>query len=262
MRLESTLGDLVKGRCRATNLCLFCAKLAAVENSELLALDAVEGTAPRMWLVLSTGTDELDPARFYAARKHLMKALGREFGRKIPWAAMVEFTTGYSKHSAGRRFPHWNVMLKGVDEGDLGRIRAVVDRVWCGRADFKAVPEGQHVGTITEAGGLMRYIALHFQKESQAPPAGWRGHRFLHSRDYLWKPTPEARELTQQSLRLKRELWRAERAGLAGTDALEAAHLALYERNELAWALVRLQAVPTGFAPDGLPAAYGAPLVC
>src|SRR4051794_4329350 len=36
MRLLSSQGEVVRGRCGATNLCEYCATLAAVENSELL----------------------------------------------------------------------------------------------------------------------------------------------------------------------------------------------------------------------------------
>jgi hypothetical protein len=255
--LESTLGQLVQGRCKATNLCEYCARLAAVENSELLALDAEHGWAPAVWLVVGTGTDVADPAHFYAARKHLVKALRRAFpDRSIEWAALVEFTTGYSAQSGGRRFPHWNILLKGVQPADLPVVRDVVDRVWCGRPEFKASPEAQHVGTVSEAGGLMRYIALHFQKESQAPPKGWRGHRFLKSRGYLWTDTTAAREAAKQSLRLKRELRKAIAAGLDGQAADDAAHLALYELNELAWSLVRVHQLPTAFDAEGLPTAW------
>jgi hypothetical protein len=257
LRLRSTLGQLVMGRCHATNLCDYCARLAAVENTELLALDAMNGIAPQVWMVLGTGTDELDPKRFYSARKHLMKAIRRAFPeRSIEWAALVEFTTGYSEWAAGRRFPHWNVLLKGLDADDLAQLRAIVARVWCGRPEFRAVPEAQHVGLVGEAGGLMKYLALHFQKESQAPPKGWRGHRFLKSRGYLWLDTPAARGEARQALRLRRELWKAQRSGLIGEAALEAAHLALYEANELAWELVRVQAVPVEFDADGMPAAW------
>lgn len=255
--LQSTLEHLVRGRCKATNLCPYCARLAAVENSELLALDATEGVAPEVWMVLGTGTDELRSEPFYAARKHLMKAIRREFaGRSIEWAALVEFTTGYSLQSEGRRFPHWNVLLKGVYPDDIPTLRRIVDRVWCGRDEFKAVPSAQVIAPVSEAGGLMRYIALHFQKESQAPPAGWRGHRFLKSRAYLWTDTPTARHLARQALLLKRELWRAHHAGLRGQAADDAAHLALYERNELAWTLMRTVAIPTAYDVAGEPTAW------
>ena len=259
------------GRCKATNLCTYCARLAAVENTELLTQDALLGIAPVVWLVLSTGTDDLDPATFYAARKHLVKALRREFpDRSIEWAALVEFTTGYSKQSGGRRFPHWNVLLKGVGEDDMPRIKAVVDRVWCGRPEFKALPKGQHVGTVYSAGGLMRYLALHFQKESQSPPKGWRGHRFLKSRGYLWTNTPDAREHARDALRKRRELYKLQREEVVTSDGRvelladllepeelwEMAERAAYEASELGWALVRLVDLPNGFTEDGEPTGF------
>lgn len=245
----------MRGRCKATNLCDYCAKLAAIENTELLALDALEGVAPMVWCVLGTGTDEMDPSAFYAARDHLVKAVRRAWpGRTIEWAALVEFTTGLSEQSGGRRFPHWNVLWKGLTEDDLPALLAIIERVWCGRPEFKASPDAQHVGTVTEAGGLMRYIALHFQKQSQSPPAGWRGHRFLKSRGYLWQPTPEARAEAKRAIRLRRAEYFARQSGLQGEQAIEAAHLAVYEAEELAWELVYV--VPSEFGEDGLPAAW------
>lgn len=256
--LRSTLDHLVQGRCKATNLCDYCARLAAVENTELLWLDATQGVAPMVWCVLGTGTDSLSPALFYAARKHLVKAVRRQWPKRlIEWCALVEFTTGYSVQSGGRRYPHWNVLWKGLGPDDLPELQAIIDRVWCGRPEFKATRKAQHVGTIHEAGGLTKYLALHFQKESQSPPRGWRGHRFLKSRGYLWLPTPEARYAAQQSLKLKRFEKRAiESEGLAGEAALERAHELLYESNELAWELVYV--VPTSWDEDGFPAGWGA----
>jgi hypothetical protein len=251
--LRSTLGELVMGRCHATNLCDYCARLAAIENTELLALDATEGIAPRVWAVLTTPSTDPRPAAFYGARKQLVKALRRRFPH-LQWAALVEFTTGYGTRSDGKRRPHWNLLLKGLGPEDLPLLRAVIEAVWCPQVG--GAIEAQYTGTIEEAGGLMRYIALHFMKESQSPPEGWRGHRFLKSRGYLWLPTPEARERARASLLLKRELWKAERAGLTGADALAAAELAAYEKGELAWELVRLAKVPTEFGADGMPTGW------
>jgi hypothetical protein len=244
------LGQLVKGRCHATNLCLYCAKLAAVENSELLALDALQGLAPRVWLCLTTPSDSIDPADFYAARKQLVKAIRRRLPA-MEWAALVEFTTGYGSGSGGLRRPHWNVLVKGAGPDDLGWLVELVAKVWCPQVggDRKA----QHVGLVEEFGGLMRYIALHFQKQEQAPPEGWRGHRFLKSRGYLWTGTEEARQLARQALQLKREIWKLEQLGLDGETALEVAQARIDAASELAWELVRLQPLPTAFGTDGLP---------
>jgi hypothetical protein len=222
MRLLSSNGELVRGRCRSTNLCAYCARLGAVENSELLALDALHGEAPRFWAVLTTSRSDVASEPFYRAREAVTKALRRRWpGAEV--ACLVEFTTGYGPRSGGARRPHWNLLVKGVHERGgqsadelVAELREVVVSTWCGRAEVAARPRGQHVGTVKDAGGLMRYIALHFQKESQAPPAGWRGHRFLKTRGYLWRPTPEAREQARESLRYKRELWRQTRRVAAG----------------------------------------------
>jgi hypothetical protein len=250
LRLQSTLGQLVKGRCHATNLCRYCAKLAAIENSELLALDALHGTAPRVWLCLTTPSDSIDPADFYEARWQLVKALRRRWPW-LQWAALVEFTTGYGSGSGGKRRPHWNLMLKGVGPSELGEIGRVVEKVWCPRSG--GVVDAQHVGLVDEFGGLMRYIALHFQKVEQAPPEGWRGHRFLKSRGYLWTGTEEARQLAREALRLKREIWKLEQLGMDGVTALEVAQASIDAASELAWELVRLQPLPTAFGTDGVP---------
>jgi hypothetical protein len=216
MRLLSSQGELVRGRCASTNLCDYCARLGAVENAEVLALDALHGVAPTCWAVLTTRTASTDPRRFYKSRQAVIRALQRRWPA-VEYAALVEFTTGYGPRSGGRRRPHWNLLLKGIPADDVERAGEVIRRVWCAREDAR--PEGQYVGTVGEAGGLMRYLALHFQKESQKPPAGWRGHRFLKSRGYLtvredeggdWRPMPAAREEAKATLRWRRELWKAE----------------------------------------------------
>jgi hypothetical protein len=234
LRLRSSNGELVRGRCRSTNLCAYCAKLGAVENSELLALDALAGDAPQVWAVLTTRSTDPDPAAFYRSRDALVKALRRRWP-ELQWAALVEFTTGYGPRSGGHRRPHWNLLLKGVGADDLAAVREVIAKVWCPRVD--ALPQGQYVGAIEDAGGVMAYIALHFQKEAQAPPPGWRGHRFLHSRGYLATSTPQARDAARRSLRFKRELWRALRRGEDALDAEISAHRAIAIADATTWEL-------------------------
>jgi hypothetical protein len=245
--LLSSHGELVRGRCRATNLCDYCARLAAVENSELLALDALTGEAPAVWAVLTTRTATIDTARFYKSRELLQRALRRRWPR-CEYAALVEFTTGYGAHSGGRRRPHWNLLLKGIPAADVELARDVITKVWCARED--AEPWAQHVGLVSDGPGLLRYIALHFQKTSQSPPAGWRGHRFLKSRGYLATSTPEAREAARRSLRFKRELWKAEARGVPAGYAAEAVAERAIERAE-ATSWRRIELAPTQAAPVG-----------
>lgn len=253
LRLRSTLGELVRGRCGAANLCAYCARLAAIENSELLALDALHGPAPAVWCVLTTRSTSTRPADFYDAGRQLRRALRAAFPG-FAAASVVEFTTGYGTRSEGQCRPHWNWLLKGVDVADQDQVRALIAAHWCRIVDAEI--EAQWVGPIEAHGGLMRYLALHFHKSEQAPPIGWRGHRFRATPGYLWLPTPAAREAARAALRLKRELHRAHELGLFGEDAEAVAQARVYEASELAWELVRLQPLPVAFGADGLPSEW------
>lgn len=268
--LAKQTGEVVPGRCRATNQCAYCARLAAVENAEVLALDAVLGQAPIVWMVLTSRSTELNPAAFRLSRQLLVRAL-RDSWPGLEFAWLWELTTGYGTRSGGKRRLHGNVLLKipvrcaqdgtpkapareertaplkpgekppGEPESArvypeiLAQLSEIVERHWCRRED--AHMAGQHVGEIANAGGLMRYLALHFQKESQAPPKGWRGHRFQTSRGYLWRPTPVARQEARESLRFKRELWRAEQAGISGEQIVDVAQAAVDRAKKLSWRL-------------------------
>ena len=117
----------------------------------------------------------------------------------------------------------------------------------CPRASAR--PAGQFVGTIADAGGLMRYLALHFQKQSQEPPRGWRGQRFTHSRGYLTRPTPEARQAARESLRHRREVWKRTRLGQSAQDAENGARQAMAIAAATDWELVLVDPI-TG-APRG-----------
>jgi hypothetical protein len=251
LRLQSTLGQLVPGRCRATNLCDYCARLSAVENAEVLALDAMTNTAPSLWSVLTTRTATIDTGSFQRAREGVLRTV-RERWPDAERAQLIEFTTGLGTRSGGERRPHWNDTWKGVDDGQ--ELHERMSWAWCKRVD--AEPQGQHVQPIAEVGGLMRYLALHFQKESQQPPTGWRGHRFRTTRGYLAVPLEHARSQARDALRMRRELWKAHRDGYEGQDALDVAQAAFDTAACLDWSLVRLQQLPTDFGPDGLPSAW------
>jgi hypothetical protein len=252
-RLQSSLGDLVPGRCKATNLCDYCAKLAAVENAEVLALDAMTNSAPELWSVLTTRTATIDTTSFQGARDRSLRAV-RQRWPEAQRAQLIEFTTGMGRNAGGERRPHWNDTWKGVPRDEADELQERLAWAWCKLVD--AEPQAQHVQPISETGGLMRYLALHFQKESQQPPHGWRGHRFRTTRGYLAVPLEHARSQARDALRMRRELWRAERAGYTGQDALAVAQAAFDTAASLDWSLVRLQEIPTDFGPDGLPSAW------
>jgi len=267
MRLESTLGDVVPGRCKSTNLCDYCAKLAAVENAEVLAQDALTNSAPGVWTVLTTRSTVASMEAYDVARKGVRRAVRRHWP-DAECATLIEFTTGMGTRSEGRRRPHWNDLWKGVPVDQVQDLKDVAAEAWCSRIDAK--PEGQYAGTVHETGGLMRYLALHFQKESQQPPAGWRSHRFTTTRGYLAEPMQAARERARDALRYRRELWKLHRAmavdqwgeevPLASLfDAWELDEMAqreAYERAELGWRLVRLVALPNGITEEGEPEGF------
>lgn len=243
------------GRCKSANLCSYCARLGAVQNAELLALDALNGIAPLIWAVLTTPSTDPDQKTYYESRRKVFQALRRRWPTaEIAW--VLEFTTGYGKTAGGKRRPHWNALIKGVPTSAVAEVHATIAKVWCPRQGANA--EAQFVGEIGEAGGLMRYLALHFQKDEQSPPAGWTGHRFSATRGYLWKPTPEAREIARASLVLKRIVWKLQ-SECPDLDAEElhdrAAHL-LEEHQAAEWELVRLTKIPSAWDADGRPAAW------
>jgi hypothetical protein len=218
----------------------------------MLALDATEGgRAPALWMVLTTRSTDPDPTSFYDSRRQLQRAIRRRLGDDVEFAWIIEFTTGYGPNAAGGRRPHWNCLMKGC--GSDEQTRALVDdairEVWCKRED--AEPWAQFVGEVQEVGGLMRYLSLHFLKESQAPPAGWSGHRFTATRGYLWTDTPSARDAARRSLREKRELWRALKRGLTGEDAERAVRSALVIADATTWELHKLAAPRVPALPDG-----------
>jgi hypothetical protein len=215
--LRADDGELVYSRGGCSNLCDYCARLALTESAEMLSLDALEGDAPAVLMVLTTRTATLEREPFYKAREKLFRALRRRWP-ELQYTSLLEYTTGYADTSGGERRPHWNYLLKGVSKADIPAIKAIVDERWCSNID--AEPAAQCVRDLYAVGGVIRYLTQHFGKESQRPPPGFHGQRFNCSRGYFGVSTrAQARARARESLALKRELWRARRAGLRGARA-------------------------------------------
>jgi hypothetical protein len=235
MWLRSSLGEVVRGRCKGPNKCAYCARLTAVENAELLWLDGFHGTEPRWWVVLTTASTEGRQEAYRSWWEVAKRRAGCQTAR------LLEFTTGYGPRSGGLRRPHWNVLVKGNER----QARALLD----GWRSASHSTQG-HVAPIDAIDGLMRYLALHFQKESQRPPEGWKGQRLTISKGYLWTTTAKAREAARESLKRKRELRKAEQQGLSGEAALDEADRVLERDKSVTWELVRL----VGRRTEALPA--------
>ena len=221
-------GEAVRGRCKATNLCRYCARLYAVETAEMVLLDAMED-APTVYCCL-TSRDFLTRPEVHRHLQAVRRA-GRALWPALRWFVSVEFT------QAGRL--HVNLLVKGVPLEELGSFSETVRRVWCARTD--ALPVAQCIKPISEVGGIVKYVALHFLKESQAPRSGWRGHRTSQTRDYLVRPASVMRGEARSALRLKRLLWR----GVPG----ELAALELEVREAQTWILRGVNPSSVKFGP-------------
>jgi hypothetical protein len=197
--LNELTGELVRGRCRATNLCRYCQRLYVVETVEMLTLDALE-YAPELWTVL-TAREHLTRAQCRRHLAQLRKAVRRRWPRS-EWFVQVEFQR--------RGALHLNLLHKGVAAGELEELHATLAGVWCSRVD--ALPAGQWSGRIEDGLGVVRYVSkmlAHGLKREQAPPLGWRGHRTSQTRGYLVRPASVMREEARQSIRRKRLLHQA-----------------------------------------------------
>jgi hypothetical protein len=238
--LVSTLRGAFVGlcglRCDAPNLCAYCARLAARENAKALELDAGRGPAPEVWAVLTTAEPTLDMKMFWKAREQVVRALRRRWPSE--YACLLEYTTGYGPRSGGLRRPHWNLLFKGFGAGELGPAAELIRRIWCERTGGD--PHAQHIGAVHEAGGLSRYLALHFMKESQKPPEGFRGYRFITSRGYFngGLTRKQGRELAQEALVADSIRRDGKLAGLRGRALDGYVAAGLERRAELDWTAI------------------------
>lgn len=233
----------MKLRGKSVNRCDYCAMLAAVENCEMVVLDALEGDAPQIVCILGTRTATLDMAAFKQAREKLVKAVRRRWPA-AEYVYEVEYTTGYGPRAGGERRPHWNWFWKRIPRQDADELRAICVRIWCSHVD--AEPQAQYVAEIDNAVGLTKYVTEHFMKESQRPPKGFTGQRFCCSRGYFGEgvTVTVARARARESLRRKREIWKATRAGFGAHDAELVAHERLVEAAATVWTLTNERGVP------------------
>ncbi len=199
-------GDLVRGRCRCTNLCRYCQTLYVVETVEMLTLDAMEH-APTIWAVL-TAREHLTRKDTYGHLRQLRRA-ARKRWPAIEWFVQVEFQR--------RGALHLNLLIKGVPATEVQELYGLVTDRWCARVDAIAAPfermqdGGQWAGVMDDAGGVVRYLSKmlsHGLKAEQAPPLGWKGHRTSQTRGYLVRPASVMRLEARRALQEKRELWK------------------------------------------------------
>jgi len=230
--LNATTGELLPGRCKATNKCPYCQRLYVIETLTMLTLDAME-YAPSCWTVL-TAREHLTRAD---CRRHLeqLRRAARERWPQSEWFVQVEFQR--------RGALHLNLLHKGIPAEDVEALHDVLSGVWCGRVD--AEPVGQWSGAVESGPAVFRYLQktlAHGLKREQAPPIGWRGHRTSQTRGYLVRPASVMREEARADMRDRRRLWKA--LDLLGDGApvelVEMVAADLEERETAAsWSLVK-----------------------
>jgi hypothetical protein len=244
LRLRSDQGELVKPRGGCVNQCDYCAKLAAVENCEMVVSDALEGDAPQLVAILGTRTSTLDMTAFKRGRQEVTRAVRKRWP-DAEYVYEVEFTTGYGPRAGGRRRPHWNWFWKGIPRHDWTVASWVIVTAWCQHVD--AEPHAQYVHTIDNAVGLTKYVTEHFMKASQRPPKGFTGQRFCASKGYFGEISVQtARARARESLRRGRELWKAIERGLDAHEAELAAHEAYADSLNTVWVLTNERGARVG----------------
>lgn len=226
MRLLSSRGELVKGRCRSTNLCKWCQRAYVRDTVEMLLLDAMQD-APTVWAVL-TSREHLTRPQLNEHLRVIRQRMKRE-GWSVEWFVEVEFQRRGALHA--------NLLVKiPVERADAWWARFV--QLWCQRVD--ALPVGQWLGAVGALEAVAKYLGKtlgHGLKQEQAPPIGWRGHRTSHTRGYFAQGTAIARRRAGESLRVKRALAVYLEAGHSPHDAELLVHEQMRRDAETTWVL-------------------------
>lgn len=192
-------GRLAPVRCKATNMCDYCAMLTAFENALVVRLDALEGGRWPTWSMTTTTKDAWTPELHAEIAPMLRRAEQSVFQRlrrapgsdDVQYLGFVEFTTG--RTTPGRR-PHIHHLVKGLGRPDDDRAAALerlVSETW------KSATRGSwrvECRPLRSPLGAIAYLALHHHKTEQRPPEGWTGKRFRPSRGYFNRPIAELRQ--------------------------------------------------------------------
>ena len=234
MRLLSSEGELVMGRCKATNLCPHCQRCYVRETVEALILDSIENP-PTCWVVL-TAAEHLTRSEL---SRHLMRMREslRARGWTVEWFVQVEMQRRGALHA--------NLLIKGC-AGREHEFGADLLELWSRRPGVTTVPEAQYVGAIGAAVAVAKYCGKmlgHGLKREQAPPIGWRGHRTSHTRGYFAGGTAAARQRARESLQRKRALAIATDSGLGAHDAEIGVSESMRRDAAVTWTLTNLRGV-------------------
>lgn len=214
-RFRLASGKLVPIPCGRSS-CQVCARRSAMITAAMVGLDARQ-EQPH---VVSTFTtrDPIGPARLREATAQILRLVRAELD-DVRYCHFLEFTTGKSSSSGGRRRPHLHTLWKGVDRDDAPVIAGCAGHVL-----ERVSGSWRHdVEEIRSPAGATMYVARHHLKESQAPPASWAGTRRVRaSRGYWSRPAAELRTSATAIVREKRVRRRLETAIAAAEEQLGA----------------------------------------
>ena len=184
-------GELVRGRCKATNLCHYCRGLYLRETVRMLQLDA-EVSPPTLFAVL-TAREFLRKGD--GMKRLLSDSLLRPLRRRWP----VEWFCRWEHQARGAL--HLNLLVKGVAVEAWRDFERELFGLWCANVD--ALPKGQYVEPVSSGEAVTVYVAnkvAHAGKSNQEPQ-GWRWHhRTSQTRGYLHRSAAELRRDARAAL--------------------------------------------------------------
>lgn len=209
LRIQDAFGNRWPVRCKSPNRCAYCGTMTAIENAEVLKLDAETGARHPNAILTLTTLRPVTSGELRQATASFMRAFRRRWGA-VEYCGFVEWTTGNSERSGGKRRIHLHVLLKGlsVGEGCYVSTRRPRERRPCvceapsrcvecwTRAEWRKLVGAWVVEAreLLVAGGATAYLSLHHRKREQGPPPGWSGKRFRPSKGYFNRPVAELRE--------------------------------------------------------------------
>ena len=175
--------------------------LAACENAVVLRLDAFDGEYPTVGLTTTSPATGLAWDQLRVAEAQLWKELRRRHG-DIQYCGFVEWTTGRSERSRGRRLPHVHHVVKGLDRDRADAIAPEVSELW---KRYSGGAWRIECRRLYSPVGAIAYLVLHHHKTEQGPPLGTRRVRRLRaSRRYFHQPIAQLRAEARELLREER----------------------------------------------------------
>ena len=167
-------------RSKASNRCPGCARAVAYENMTMLRQDAEENSAPGHVLTLTSRDPVTSPGAYRTACYLFWRAFRKRWGH-VEYCGFIEWTTGDGPRSGGFRRMHSHWLVKGLKAEGLELVEQWVRVEWAKLTGAWIV----QLAALETVGGVVGYLALHHEKQSQAPPEGWTGRRLRPSKGYF-----------------------------------------------------------------------------